>query len=65
MRIIPALILAAALAGPARAGVFRPEATAPVDSVPTGMNYQGRLEKDGFPVTGSKSMEFKLYAVGT
>jgi hypothetical protein len=38
------------------------------EAIPDGMNYQGRLEKDGFPVTGSKTMRFKLYddpAAGT
>lgn len=40
---------------------FTPMATAVPDSVPNGMNYQGRLEKDGFPVTGNRAFTFRLY----
>jgi len=60
MRTIPILALALALTGPA-AAQFVPMATAVPDSVPGGMNYQGRLEKDGFPVTGTRTMAFRLY----
>ncbi|MBI3297441.1 MAG: hypothetical protein HYZ75_04720 [Elusimicrobia bacterium] len=61
--ILLALILAQT--GPAAAEGFKLEATAPADSVPNGMNYQGRLEKDGFPLTGTKPMVFRLYDVAT
>ncbi|TPW17990.1 MAG: hypothetical protein FD126_3535, partial [Elusimicrobia bacterium] len=47
------------------AAQFVPMATAAPDSVPSGMNYQGRLEKDGFPVTASKAMAFRLYNVAS
>ncbi|TBR19280.1 hypothetical protein EPO15_14425 [bacterium] len=59
MRTLPILAMLA-LAAPA-AAEFVPMATAVPDSVPNGMNYQGRLEKDGFPVTGTRSMAFRLY----
>ncbi|MBI2363085.1 MAG: hypothetical protein HYV15_06855, partial [Elusimicrobia bacterium] len=61
------LVLAFLAAFPAAlpAQGFKPMATAPVDSVPNGMNYQGRLEKDGFPVSGDKVMIFRLFDAAT
>lgn len=47
------------------AAEFVPMATAVPDSVPNGMNYQGRLEKDGFPVSANKAMAFRLYNVAS
>jgi hypothetical protein len=64
MRTIPILALCLALTGPASAQ-FTPMATAAPDSVPGGMNYQGRLEKDGFPVSGTRTMAFRLFDTAT
>jgi len=51
-----------ALAQPASEGeISNPEPNAPnVDIKPT-MSYQGRLAESGVPVTGSRSMSFRLY----
>lgn len=40
---------------------MKPQATAAVGSVPGGVNYQGRLDDNGFPVTGSREMTFRVY----
>ncbi|MFA6029570.1 MAG: hypothetical protein WC969_06940 [Elusimicrobiota bacterium] len=45
----------------AAAAQFLPAATASPGSVPSGFNYQGRLEESGYPVTGAKSMTFRVY----
>lgn len=59
------LLLAAfaLLAAPASAAVrVRPSAaSSPAGTVPSNVNYQGRLVDNGFPVTGLKSVTFRLY----
>jgi hypothetical protein len=56
------LLLAAVLAGPAGAVAgFIPQATATPGSVPQGINYQGRLDDNGVPVTATKQMTFRVY----
>ena len=59
-----AAVLCWALACPAYAD-FRPALTPTVDTVPLGINYQGRLLKDNFPTTGTKIMVFKVYDAAT
>ncbi len=58
------LLLTTSLLGavPARAQ-FMPQATAIPGSAPQGINYQGRLEDNGFPATGSKQMVFRVFDV--
>ncbi|MFH1723552.1 MAG: hypothetical protein ABII00_02905 [Elusimicrobiota bacterium] len=58
-------LLASSPSGPAGAEGYRTLSTAPDGTVPNGINYQGRLEKDGTPVTGTKAMEFRLYDAAT
>ncbi|MBI5242679.1 MAG: hypothetical protein HY922_03215, partial [Elusimicrobia bacterium] len=51
-----------ALPLPACAALYRTLANgAPVGSVPSGINYQGRLIDNGFPVSGVRNMTFRLY----
>ncbi len=40
---------------------FKPQSTALPGSVPSGVNYQGRLEDSGSPVTATKTMTFRVY----
>ena len=61
IRLFLAFALVAQAAPPPVLAEYKPLETATPGTVPTGMNYQGRLEKDGFPVTGSKTMEFQLF----
>lgn len=53
-------ILACGMLTPASAQ-FTPQATAMPGSVPQGINYQGRLEDGGFPVSATKQMLFRVY----
>lgn len=50
-------------AGPAWAQLQTLGGSAPQGTVPSGINYQGRLTENGFPVTGTKFMVFRLYNV--
>ncbi|MDE2490834.1 MAG: hypothetical protein KGM24_08295 [Elusimicrobia bacterium] len=59
-----ALLLGVAL--PAAANVtFTPQSTAPPGSVPQGIDYQGRLDDNGVPVTGTQKMVFRVYDAST
>lgn len=40
---------------------FAPQTTALPGSAPQGVNYQGRLEQNGAPVSGNHDMIFKIY----
>lgn len=62
--LLTLILLPAALAAPA-AAQFTPQATASPGSAPQGINYQGRLEDNGFPATGTKSMVFRVFDVAT
>lgn len=60
------LFIAAILLSPAAArAAYSPQMTAVPGSVPTGVNYQGRLEQGGLPVTGTKSMTFRVFSAAT
>lgn len=52
----------AALPRPGGAAIIRPNAaSSPAGTVPAYVNYQGRLVDNGFPVTGLKSVTFRIY----
>lgn len=52
----------AALPRPGGAVIIRPNAaSSPAGTVPSGVNYQGRLVDNGFPVTGLKNVTFRIY----
>lgn len=58
----------AALTASARATIRAAAASLPAGSVPSTINYQGRLVDNGFPVTGIRQITFRLYddlAAGT
>lgn len=59
-RLIHACGLLLLASAPAWAA-YVPQSTAMPGSVPSGVNYQGRLEERGNPVTGTKSMVFRVY----
>jgi len=45
---------------------YRPQAnSSPAGSVPSGVNFQGRLVDKGFPVTGTRTMTFYVYGAAT
>jgi len=60
-----AVLLCAGIAVPAGAQGWRPMMTATPDTVPLGINYQGRLESIGFPHTGTVIMSFAVFTVPT
>ena len=63
--LLPALLAGALCAGSARGATVRPQ-TAPVNSVPGGINYQGRLNQNGVPVTASNwAFVFRVYPTAT
>jgi len=66
-RLALAVLAAALLCAPTRArAAVRPNAaSSPAGTVPSGVNYQGRLVDNGFPVTGLRSVTFRLYDAGT
>ncbi|MBI5202466.1 MAG: hypothetical protein HY925_12820 [Elusimicrobia bacterium] len=67
-RIRLAACLVWSLASAARAQTYTPMATATPNTVPGSVHYQGRLEDNGFPAQGNRTMRFKLYdaaAAGT
>lgn len=66
-RLAFAVLAAALLCAPprARAAVRPNAASSPAGTVPSAVNYQGRLVDNGFPVTGLRSVTFRLYNVAT
>lgn len=66
-RLALAVLAAALLCAPTRArAAVRPNAaSSPAGTVPSGVNYQGRLVDNGFPVTGLRSVTFRLYDAST
>lgn len=56
-----ALGAALALLASTTGAEIRTLATAPAGSVPGGIHYQGRLEDNGIPAQGTRSMRFRLY----
>lgn len=62
LRTAALLLVALCAAAPSRAQ-FTPQATAAPGSAPQGINYQGRLEDNGFPATGTKQMVFRVFDV--
>lgn len=64
-RLALAVLAAALLRAPSRAAVRPNAASSPAGTVPSAVNYQGRLVDNGFPVTGLRTVTFRLYDAAT